>query len=233
MGYRWGEIKRIARLLCVGGFVSRALFMASDSRVDRFELGQFTWEELRPFMKCKEVEGYCRNCEKYGLSWSCPPHAFDPEAWLAQHRFVCLIGRVMYVDSAWSEKEGLERYFEMTRRLNDATRGLEELREGAVCLYAGQCDYCEPCARGEGEACRAPQLCRYSLESLGFKVSDVMSELLQLPLQWSDGALPERFIAVSALLSADAFDLDEVKVCMKRAFDYKLMNPSTRPNESR
>jgi len=180
--------------------------MVPDPTADRFEIRQFACGALLPYLKREEVEGYCRNCEKYGESWSCPPHRFDPEQWFGRYASVALIARVMHVESGWTQELALEQYFRMTRRLNDVTRGLEVVADDSVCLYAGQCDYCEPCARTQGKACRAPELCRYSLESLGFKVSDVMSELLGLPLQWSSGELPERFIAVSAWLSTKPYE---------------------------
>jgi len=181
-----------------------------------FVVRVFGADALLPHLKLEEVEGYCRNCDQYGNSWSCPPHAFDPEAWFSKHSHVVLIARVLPVDVGWTEAVAMEQYFAMTRCLNAATRSLEAVQQGATCLYAGRCDLCEPCARTLGKACQAPELCRFSLESLGFKVADVMAELLELPLQWSAGKLPDRFIAVSALLTQQACDEAVLRAALER-----------------
>jgi len=58
--------------------------------------------------------------------------------------------------------------------------------------------------RATGKPCISPERVRPSLESLGFDVSLISAELLNIEMKWSkNGILPEYFTLVSGFFSVD------------------------------
>jgi len=172
---------------------------------------QIRIEELLPYLKSDEVEGYCRNCPKYGAAWSCPPHTFEPDQWVRTFNFAVLMVYRIQLDPMCGRDEMMDQYYRQRSCVNQVVRLLESIYPDSVSLYAGHCDACETCKRLEGEICAFPEKCRYSLESLGFKVSDITEGFFGISLQWAKDKMPDELLTVPALLLKDAVDLHELE----------------------
>lgn len=154
-------------------------------------------EELMAFYKPIEVEGYCESCPNYNKIWSCPPHDFDREAFLAPYSMAKIIGEVITPEQ---ESELLDCFQKARRVLGDALIPLSETGQVEV-LIAGNCYQCETCTRGEGTPCSQKSRCKYSLESIGFMVGEIAENVLNEPLSWgcSDDR-PKTLMTVAAVL---------------------------------
>ena len=76
----------------------------------------------------------------------------------------------------------------------------------SLCLKPGACTLCGSCIKRQGLPCAHPEQLRYSLESLGFKVSDLLLVHFDIPMTWSKDQFPEAFRSVSAFMSREAVD---------------------------
>ena len=82
---------------------------------------------------------------------------------------------------------------------------IENEVDGVIGLIPGNCPICETqglaCARKTNEPCRHPGMMRFSLESLGFNVADLLKYEVGMTIKWGDTyRLPEVLTSVSAIL---------------------------------
>ncbi|MDF7800798.1 DUF2284 domain-containing protein [Pontiellaceae bacterium B1224] len=166
-----------------------------------FEIRQIETEELLEAFEPDEIWGHCSQCGNHAAVWSCPPHRFEPVEWIRHFRFSYVVVATISLAGFEKQAEAIEYYYEMRRIINDAMRGFEPLVPGSVSLYAGHCDACAACTRVQGMECVHPERCRYSLESLGLKVSAITETYFEDNLEWVDGQTPDRLLVIPALLS--------------------------------
>lgn len=148
---------------------------------------------------------YCRECRRYGNSWSCPPFN-DSEDYLSGFRnllIVCTRITPVVLDVPDAVEAGQELMHRERSRLDKRLLALEEEYNGRA-FYAGSCILCpwEECARRSGKACRYPSRIRRSLEACGFDLGRTTSELFGIEMKWSENRnLPEYLLLVSGSLS--------------------------------
>lgn len=126
---------------------------------------------LFEYYKPKEVLGYCKSCPKHGQIWACPPYEKDEAEFMKAYDEALIIG--IQTKAFGPTKKSLGR-------------ALIELSERypVEVLIAGNCFLCKPCTKVSGKPCAHPELMKYSLESLGFHVSDICENLLGVSLEW-------------------------------------------------
>lgn len=159
----------------------------------------------------------CKKCTNYGKLWSCPPYSFNLDDYLDEYKYAYVIGtRMIFSEDTIIANNTPEKINSFTKytlesmrsELGDKLLQLEEKYKGKS-LYAGSCLLCASCNRQKNEACCNPDQMRYSLESLGFDVSKIAENLLNIELKWASDRLPEYFTLVSAFLAKERIeDLD-------------------------
>lgn len=148
------------------------------------------------------VATLCRACTQYGRSWGCPPFEYDVLSRLQAYNQVLIVA--MKVTPAmsgltWKEVDTLLRPH---RKAFDARLLALERQHGGLACHAGSCISCADgeCARLCNKPCRHEQHMRPSLEAYGFDVEKTMSQIFNLPLQWSaHNQCPEYIVYVGAL----------------------------------
>lgn len=151
----------------------------------------------------------CKQCNKYGALWSCPPYKFDVDDYINKYKYVHLIGtKILLSDRIIKETEKddvLDCTYkilnEVRKKLSKMLLGLEDKYPNSISLFAGSCLNCTLCKREQNKPCVNPKTMRYSLESLGFDVSKTASELLNIDIKWANETLPEYFTLVSAFFT--------------------------------
>ncbi len=63
----------------------------------------------------------------------------------------------------------------------------------------------------KGQACVHKDKLRYSLEALGFLVSDIYERFFDMQLGWTENELPESFNTCSAILSGEQIDIQTIE----------------------
>lgn len=169
---------------------------------------------MEEYFNREKTLGYCKACPNFSKYWSCPPYAFDEAIFLKQFKYIHIIGRQFEVP-----REDLRNIRDPEAVKNYCTEKLQAIKvmtwktlleiedevDGAIGLIPGNCPICETqglaCARKTNEPCRHPKLMRFSLESLGFNVADLLKYEVGMTIQWGDTyRLPEVLTSVSAIL---------------------------------
>ncbi len=167
-----------------------------------------TIKHLLDYHKPEEVFGYCKRCPKYGQFWSCPPYDFDILEHINKFTFATIIGVRIDLVKKDTKEDTINDFFEKRQKLSIKLLELEKLHNNTEVLYGGNCSFCEVCSRPSDIPCIAPDKKRFSLESLGFKVSDITEDLLGEKLQWSKGGdLPKYLMSVFAVFSKVKIDV--------------------------
>lgn len=161
-------------------------------------------ESIFKFYQPLKVEGYCKSCPNYNKLWSCPPHDFDAVSYLDSYDHVLLVGEKIVRNEKSQSKGSMNSYFQEVRRLmGDRLIALSEKFDVEV-LIAGNCYLCDDCLRILGKSCRYEDRMKYSLESIGFLVGDIASELLGIDLEWPEaGEEAQSLMTVGAIFSND------------------------------
>ena len=152
----------------------------------------------------------CKLCPSYGKRWSCPPDLKPTAAILDGYSTVVLSAvKVIYPDSDIARSRVMtpeqreafreETYGVVKQTLNDSMLAMEKIIPGSMSIAAGECKRCKVCAREEGKPCRYPDLMRYSFSALGFDITNMVKETMNLELLWSADSVPEYVVAAAAL----------------------------------
>lgn len=169
-------------------------------------------EQLMKYFKPEEVFSYCSACPNHARIWSCPPHDISINDYLSAYNQIWIIGAKLHIKPEWIDEKNKEQsvmnvFLEARKQFGDKLFELEKRYKNSNILLAGTCYQCKECTRDEGKECRFKDKLRYSLESIGFLVSDIVSDVLKDEIRWvKDGELPEYILSVGALMLEEAVD---------------------------
>lgn len=157
--------------------------------------------------------GYCKGCHNYGQQWVCPPFDFDVNQFLAPYSTVDIIGYQVMVDPEITDREypDVEERYQVVRDIMDWARAiidpqmleLEKSHPSSLACYPGSCKLCARghCTRIVDKPCIHPDKARHSLENFGFDLGATASDLLGIPMLWSQGnRLAKYYLLVAGLL---------------------------------
>lgn len=168
-------------------------------------------EFIRRYRDVERIGSFCLQCPGYGKTWSCPPFDFDSATVSDGFKTVTVTGTIIEFDeetraecttAEQSREVGRAAMNEVWKTLLPALYEQERQHPGSRC-FTFRCVLCpEGCTRPEGKPCRHPEQMRHSLESVGFDLVAVTSDLLGVELEWSrDGSLPKHLTLVTALFT--------------------------------
>ncbi len=180
---------------------------------------------MEEYFNREKTLGYCKACPNFSKYWSCPPYVFDEAIFLKQFKYMHIIGRQFEVSREdlrnIRDPKAVETY--CTDKLQaikvmtwKTLLEIENEVEGVIGLIPGNCPICETtgmeCARKTNQPCRNPSLMRYSLESLGFNVADLLKYEVGMTIKWGDTyRLPEVLTSVSAILCNEEIPKEVLK----------------------
>ena len=139
--------------------------------------------------KYVDVEKYlshCQECGSMGINWSCPPYDFDPnEIWNSYNKLKIILYKIEFdqetLDHTFRENE-LEFY--LMRLSKFKIKWMSEIynleNEDSLGLYFGPCNLCARCTREFGIPCKMPHKMRYSIESLGGDVVNLVEDIFDI-----------------------------------------------------
>ena len=157
--------------------------------------------ELMKHYKPDEVIGYCENCKNYGQIWSCPPHDFVIEKYLTEFKYAYIISIKIDISKCETQDKSIKLFHAKRKRFNISLLELEKKITGTKVLYSGECHFCKSCSRKQNLPCIDKSKIRYSLESLGLKVSDICENILHEKLQWQKDKKIDHLFSIGAVLS--------------------------------
>lgn len=140
--------------------------------------------------KCRhnpqEILANCRDCPRFGKTWSCPPFDYDPAERLTRFRSASIyLSKIHTLPSDTDYFTPLAP--ERARILSFITRE-QALHPGSFYLgLAGECTRCSSCTRTHGHPCRRPDDLHPSLEAWGFDVTAISSRMMDTRIIWGAG----------------------------------------------
>ncbi len=164
---------------------------------------------LLKFYNKKEVHGYCLSCTDFNKNWSCPTHDFNEYEYLKKYKYAYIISGEINIDEELNKNEIVEKFENERRIFSNLLIDEEQYHNDSIALIAGNCYKCDKCSKLDGKECVLKDEMRYSLESLGLKVSDVLKEVLNQEILWIKETAPDYLITVGAILLNDK---DELKL---------------------
>ena len=164
-------------------------------------------EFIENYVDIERFMGLCEECENYGKNWNCPPFDFDVmEVWNSFNKLKIIAFKLDFSDEElnmeYSEKELefiLKRLERMKVKLMNEIYALEN--ENSYGLFLGNCNLCMKCTREFGMPCKMPFKMRYSIESLGGNVDQLIEDIFGFKILYAkDNRLPEYLMFVGGLL---------------------------------
>lgn len=164
-------------------------------------------EFIEKYVDIERFMGLCKDCENYGKNWNCPPFDFDVmEVWNSFNKLKIIAFKLDFSDEElnmeYSDKELefiLKRLERMKVRLMNDIYVLED--ENSLGLFLGNCNLCMKCTREFGMPCKMPFKMRYSIESLGGNVDQLIEDVFGFKILYAkDNRLPEYLIFVGGVL---------------------------------
>lgn len=155
---------------------------------------------------------YCKECPSYGRVWSCPPGVPDTVRYLSGYDTIRLIAvKVIYDSQTVKLSKTLPAeeinllmdlsYGKVKEAMRETILSVRNLIEHSIAVAAGECKICNHCARVENKPCRFPDRSLYSFSALGFDLSKISTEILNIPILWESKGLPEYIVALAALVT--------------------------------
>lgn len=153
----------------------------------------------------------CKECPNYSQNWACPKFNEDIYGlWDEYDNLKLILTKINFTQEALEKTYDMEELgyiientlFGERKKLITTLEEYEKQKNGRY-LSAGFCSHCEKCSRLDGEKCRFPEKCRYSIESIGGLVSETLDEIFDEKLKWIDmenGKLPENLSLLMGLL---------------------------------
>ncbi|QUH27734.1 DUF2284 domain-containing protein [Vallitalea guaymasensis] len=206
----------------------------------KVRLKQLTKETLFEAYKREEVLGYCKRCGNYGKNYSCPEFEFDTIRYLEPFNYATIIMTEIdtksikaqinkfdiddlrsdvynnYVKNKPDKIVDINNVISMyafnniKNQMTDKLIQIEKDIDNSVGLPPGSCTRCSTCLKQQGKSCIYPETLRYSLEALGFMVSDIYKKWFDLELGWTKGELPVAFNSCSALMTKEKISEDVI-----------------------
>ncbi len=155
---------------------------------------------------------YCRECPRYNTVWSCPPLAFDVDAYLEHFTWVnVLCAKIILSSSVIAEADtpekikavGWEILIAVKLDMEEKLRRLEKHIPGSVSLSSGGCNLCKVCSRKDGQPCRQPNKMRYSLDAFGFDLTAITKDMFDIDILWCKERLPDYFTLIHGILTEE------------------------------
>ncbi|MBK5243412.1 MAG: hypothetical protein JJE18_00025 [Eubacteriaceae bacterium] len=180
---------------------------------------------MEEYFNRDKVLGECKVCPNFAKYWSCPPYTFDEAIFLKQFKYMHIIGRqfevpredIRNIRDPKAIAEYCRENFDAIKVMTWKTLlEIENEVDGSMGLIPGNCPICETqgmaCARKTNEPCRNPTLMRYSLESLGFNVVDLVKYEVGMTIEWPQNQrLPKVLTSVAAILCNEEIPKDILK----------------------
>ncbi len=194
----------------------------------QLRIEQITMRQLLECHQPDRVLGFCQACNNFGRNHSCPQFDFDVLTWLNQFAHVTLVltqietaqladqrrrlaakDYLSRVRQSYQKDGQIDLYTELSMYAFESVKGqvnrrfleIERQFDGVVSIPPGSCTHCAVCAKRQGKACLYPEKLRYSLEALGFLVSQLLDVFFDYQIDWQKRDFGTDFVTISGLFS--------------------------------
>ncbi len=160
-----------------------------------------TADFINKYRDVNRIEENCKACNNYGKSWLCPPIATELSNKLFDYGLISII-KITYNFLKPIRLTDLDDYLHDIRiALEDCVLRHEHLSNGWSYLFSGNCPRCKGmCCRTLNKPCKHKNLCRPSLEALGFDVIKASNDIFDTKMEWGkNGMAPSLLNQIGAM----------------------------------
>jgi len=154
------------------------------------------------------IQGYCRECPRYGTNYSCSPLDLDIEEFFNSYDYIDIIVSQLFFKPEDYERKYTKEVFDQV--INDTLvkerkKVVKEVLErektyAKAQALTGPCNHCVKNCREVYDECIHPEIRRYSLASLGIHTSKVLKDLFDIDLIKIEKELPKYLNNVTTIL---------------------------------
>jgi predicted metal-binding protein len=180
----------------------------------------------------EEIRNCCKiGCVNYGKKWSCPPYSKKFSTIVKSKGYDTLIAIVGYINLC--DMEYIINPYQQVKAANmilkskceKIARDFERELNG-YSLLSGSCNLCKPCQKKRSLPCKKPQMVRYSLESTGVNVEDLLEKYCGHKLLWykKGEKLPYTSVVTAILVDGKMVSSKNTELLVKQYIKEKLIN---------
>lgn len=208
---------------------------------ENFNIKKVTITELLNYYKPETINNYCKKCEKFNKVWSCPTFNFDTIDYINKYKFAYIIAYRInitaqnnieddfnfikeFIPEVTEYKDDFDKifktlYYSARLHLDKLLLNLEKDFKSSLAIFSGRCLFCKVCQKEYGLKCLNENNLKYSLEALGFDVSDILKSLLNIEIQWSKESSSQYVTCVSALFSKEEINISELNKSISKIIE--------------
>jgi len=191
-----------------------------------YSVQKLSIDELMRFFYEEKVEGYCKNCPNYNKRYTCPPFEFSKIEYIRKFNQVFIIGSKWYKEDIpkelWDKNKILDAFESMREQVSKIVLDYEKEILGSEALLIGTCTNCEICNKVIDKPCKNKQKQRYSLEALGFLVSDIAKNVLNTEILWQKEGMIDYHFSVSAILLKSEENIENLKKYLDKNREFEI-----------
>ncbi|MGL5313880.1 MAG: DUF2284 domain-containing protein, partial [Peptostreptococcaceae bacterium] len=162
--------------------------------------------DINKFIDFEYFTGLCKDgCPSYNTNWTCPPNSPRYEEYSKDYEKTLVM--IMY--SNINDDELSNVHINLRRTISPVLHSLEKNFNGLL-TDGGRCMHCETCTCSDNLPCRAPELLRYSMESMGINLDALAKEVLNHKITWNKEENADNYCTVfgSVCFNGDYNEID-------------------------
>ena len=157
-----------------------------------------------------KVRNSCKTgCLNYGKKWSCPPYSIkfsDIVKFNEYNMLIVLVGYInlsdmKYINNSYQQVKAANMI--LKSKCEKLARNIENEFKG-YSLLSGSCNLCKPCQKKKDLPCKKPLRARYSLESTGINVQELLERYCEHKLLWYKKGEKITYTSVATAILVDS-----------------------------
>lgn len=165
-------------------------------------------EFVERFYNFDLVQGYCKECPRYGTNYSCSPLDIDIMEFVGEYEYIDIFVTQLFFEAEDYEKDYTpdelkeflyNSFFKEKKKIADKVLKSEKTYSKAQSL-TGPCNHCAENCREIYDECQHPEIRRYSLASIGMDSRKILKELFDIELLLINGVLPKYLNNITSIL---------------------------------
>ena len=135
---------------------------------------------------------YCKSCEHYNKNHSCPDHEENPLLKFNENDLIT----IYLLKASYSADSDLALEYRITRHALDRSIKAFSMATESEALFPGRCLICDPCKKVLGLPCSYRGRMKYSLETLGFNLDELVKNEFDTELTWDQPEITYIFAVI-------------------------------------
>lgn len=199
-------------------------------QIINFSVHMVSVENILSCTQEEKIRNACKTgCVNYGRKWSCPPYSRKFSDIVASGEYnvaVIIIGHINisnmeYIGNPYQQVKAANMI--LKSKCEKIARNIENEFNG-YSLLSGSCNLCKPCQKKRDLPCKKPTMVRYSLESTGINVEELLEKYCGHKLLWYKKGEKLTYTSVATAILVDSKNSPDksMELLVKKCIEEKL-----------